>query len=61
MDSFFFCQQDQENQEKRTLRIKKCNNNMTTNDTDKATQTKQHIQHNMIKINDTYTNVDIDK
>eukprot|EP00957_Ditylum_brightwellii_P010883 824452-Ditylum_brightwellii.AAC.1 len=31
------------------------------NNTDKAAQTKQHGQHNMIKINDNYNNIDIDK
>eukprot|EP00957_Ditylum_brightwellii_P010319 780137-Ditylum_brightwellii.AAC.1 len=61
MDSFFFCQQDGKNQGKSTLRIEKHNDKMTTNNTDKATWKKQLVRHNMIKINDNYTNVDIDK
>eukprot|EP00957_Ditylum_brightwellii_P109695 8367054-Ditylum_brightwellii.AAC.1 len=61
MDSFFFCQQDWEKKEKSTLRIEKPDNKTTMNNTDKATQTKQHLQHTMIKINDNYINIDIDK
>eukprot|EP00957_Ditylum_brightwellii_P188207 14327478-Ditylum_brightwellii.AAC.1 len=61
MDSFFFCQQDWENQEKSTSRIEMRNDKLTMNNMDKATQKKQHIQHNMIKSNDNCTNVDIDK
>eukprot|EP00957_Ditylum_brightwellii_P058935 4469490-Ditylum_brightwellii.AAC.1 len=61
MESFFFFQQDWENQQKSTSRSKQHNNKTTTNNTDKATQTKQHRQHNMIKLNDNYTNAGIDK
>eukprot|EP00957_Ditylum_brightwellii_P042278 3202106-Ditylum_brightwellii.AAC.1 len=61
MDSFFFFQQDWENQQKSTLRSKKHNAKTKMNNTDGATETKQHIQHNMIKINDKYMNIDIDK
>eukprot|EP00957_Ditylum_brightwellii_P200758 15303798-Ditylum_brightwellii.AAC.1 len=61
MDSFFFFQQDWENQQNITSRSKKYNNKTTMNYTDKATQTMQHGHHNMIKINDNCTNVDIDK
>ena len=37
------------------------NNKTKKNDANKATQTSQNRKHNMIKMNDTYTNVDIDK
>eukprot|EP00957_Ditylum_brightwellii_P011557 873665-Ditylum_brightwellii.AAC.1 len=41
----------------------KTNRNVKTkkNDMDKATQANQNGNRNMIKMNDTYTNVDIDK
>ena len=37
------------------------NHKTKENDTDKATRIKQNGKHNMIKMNDTYTNDDIDK
>eukprot|EP00957_Ditylum_brightwellii_P012792 967034-Ditylum_brightwellii.AAC.1 len=61
MDSFFFFQQDQENQQKSTSRSKKHNDETTTNYTDNVTWTMQHGQCNVIKTNDTYTDVSIDK
>eukprot|EP00957_Ditylum_brightwellii_P059282 4500690-Ditylum_brightwellii.AAC.1 len=61
MDSFFFFQQDLENQQNSTLRSKKSNKKTTTHYTDTTTQTPQHRQCNMIKSNDNYTAVDIDK
>eukprot|EP00957_Ditylum_brightwellii_P139679 10645441-Ditylum_brightwellii.AAC.1 len=63
MESIFIFQRGWENQQRSTLRSKKCNDKFSMNNTDNAIwmMQQEHKQCNMIEMKDTYTDVDIDK